>query len=261
MTGRGKRSRVGMLIPAFCGVLQFGCGEPNTECDEMTATTGQAIRLEEGNHGLVQSIGPSSPLLIEVHSNRGAFESTMGTCTGTYVQDGVVLTAKHCFEDSDDVRAIVKTEAMARTHACDHRGVVAASIVTHPKLDLAVLFVTQLSTITPIAVFSGNLGRDTRVWLSGYGVTEDWVTKELRTIEASVIHEERESLTVQGRGGGACVGDSGGPLFVGMADGTVALAGSLWRGSATCLGSDQYVRLVAAREWLDAQVRGLIWRE
>lgn len=129
-------------------------------------------------------------------------------------------------------------------------------ILAHATLDLVLLFTgdpldsvsqNELMTLSTSAPEMGS-----RLILAGFGITEQHITGELRALEATVLAVSDDRLTVQGIGGGACVGDSGGPLF--SADGSLTLFGVLSTGSASCLGKDYYVNVLAASDWVEAHL-------
>src|SRR5690606_8091292 len=105
----------------------------------------------------------------------------------------------------------------------------------------------ELMTLTTSAPKPGS-----RSYLAGFGLTEGNTMGELRALEATVLAVSHDTVIVQGIGGGACGGDSGGPLF--SADGSHTLFGVLSTGSASCLGKGYYVNVQAASEWVDAQL-------
>ena len=59
-------------------------------------------------------------------------------------------------------------------------------------------------------------------------------------------------LTIDGQGmRGVCFGDSGGPVMVIAADGTVRVAGDLSNGDGSCVGQDNYTRADVHRAWIE----------
>jgi hypothetical protein len=123
----------------------------------------------------------------------------------------------------------------------------------HPEFDLALLRVATtlpVPAIPPLTVGSLMTPLAGALFVAGYGLDEA-ASPGTRRFARATLEEEAGGFAyvhVKGRGG-ACFGDSGGPLLLDQG-GVAAVAGVLNIGSGDCLGSDRYQLLSPAREWL-----------
>ena len=123
----------------------------------------------------------------------------------------------------------------------------------HPELDLALLRVPAGVTapaILPLAAAVPLAPAASPLFVAGYGLDEA-ASPGIRRFARATLEEEAGGFAyvhVEGRGG-ACFGDSGGPLLLDQ-EGVATVAGVLNIGSADCLGSDRYQLLAPARAWL-----------
>ena len=205
-------------------------------------------------------------------------------CTGTFVAAGWVVTARHCVAALEPAGLRVVTGEGSRLAPPDPAGPGAEAdppldepecplsgvdqpagvlpvlgIHQHPEFDLALLRVPAgvsapaippLAAAVPLAPVAGPL------FVAGYGLDET-ASPGTRRFARATLEEEVGGFAyvhVEGRGG-ACFGDSGGPLLLDQ-EGVATVAGVLNIGSGDCLGSDRYQLLAPARDWL-ARLAGL----
>jgi hypothetical protein len=186
-------------------------------------------------------------------------------CTGTFVTAGWVVTARHCVAALDPARLRVVTGEGAYLSppgpagpACvpsgsDQQASSVLSVHQHPELDLALLRVAAGApgaAIPPLAADSHAAQLAGPLFVAGYGLDEA-ASPGTRRFARATLEEEAGGFAyvqVDGRGG-ACFGDSGGPLLLDQG-GVATVAGVLNIGSGDCLGSDRYQLLAPAREWL-----------
>lgn len=232
-------------------MVLIACGQ-QVQCE--SSSTGKLVT------GLVGGT-PEAALLRATSSELGALlrldleldtRIPLELCTGTLIEQSSVLFAAHCVHDS----------AVKRTSLSNGQGffleLQSPDLTIHPEYDVALLHLPEpLSEVLPIAfasvlppLFAGSL-----VQLAGYGLDSDGMFGTLNFATEHIVSIASDNIVVSGDGlSGACGGDSGGPLLVRGLTGAVEVAGVLSVGSASCRGTDNYVRLDALTGWLTAEL-------
>lgn len=187
-----------------------------------------------------------------------------GFCSGVALGPHIVLTAAHCvsapsatrvhYRDASGASVLVEATQVER-HPRYRANAVAARA---PSVDLALV-----STRTPLpeSLSASQIGEGPQavgdnVVVAGFGVMREgraetsgqWRAAAMR-LRAPLSHL---LLWLEGAGG-ACTGDSGGPVFVGSS--LVAIvAFAEGAGAKACGKLTQAVRLAPHRAWIDATI-------
>jgi secreted trypsin-like serine protease len=245
------------LRVSILGLCLAACAA-ETACPESAATLRDPIKVAEGSLAATDII---EPVVVAILLDGLGGPSLI--CTGTRIARGVVLTAGHCVRDVDPEELWVRSAAsQALSLATEHedcamspRATIEQSrvldFVRHDELDLAVLYLEEASVGPSAPRAEARIALNRPSTIAGFGTTETFERGALRAIDVDVLAVDDRWITVQARGGGACTGDSGGPLYT-SDEGQVTLHGVLSRGSASCYGRDDYVPLVAANAWIDS---------
>jgi len=181
------------------------------------------------------------------------FGSTI--CTGTLIEEGVVLTASHCLRgvaSANDIRVF-------NGLALDGPGVTATGFGMHPDFDVAakrdafdygfIEVPAGALDATPIPVvldqdewdeIAPGLSDADAVTLVGYGLDPDAPTSESLGVKRKVTTNVRGftstgfEFVAGGDGRDSCEGDSGGPALARNSAGELRLIGITARGSDPC---------------------------
>lgn len=183
-------------------------------------------------------------------------------CTVNLIADDIVLTARHCFDETlDNVldRTPFDVEisfGQSPGSARLTRGVSAAEL--HPHADLALLRLdgsaTEQGAIVPLVMNTdvpADLLTNRIVEAAGHGATEVVDKVGLFFVPLPVTCVDDDYIEVTGDGvRGICGGDSGGPVLSVRPDGQVGIAGIEHQGDPSCVGRDYLVRLDRHADWL-----------
>ncbi len=179
-----------------------------------------------------------------------------GGCTGTFITDEWVLTAEHCGVRVG--REFCVGPDRRNPNVCFR----AAQVQNHPSQDMTLVRMdapasSRIPELQPIPINTVRLddswiGRTAEA--SGYGQQEDGRSGEREFTAQPIAGFERpEFLVIDGEGRrGVCFGDSGGPVMILAADGSVRVAGDLSYGDPSCVGQDRYSRTDLAVAWIES---------
>ncbi len=199
-------------------------------------------------------------------------------CTGTLIAPTVVLTAAHCTGPGLSYRVL-------DPHAKEPRAVQVRQAVTHPKFDMRTMLahratadVALLRLPAPLpgreTVTTGMprfpVAREARFTVAGIGVTEsgsDAGVGKLRIVSLAVTGQPGtlqmrlvDPLTQNRRAGlGACIGDSGAPVFEQRGNDAVLVGVVSWstapNNDAGCGGLTGVTPLTLYRDWILSTAR------
>ena len=174
-----------------------------------------------------------------------------GFCTATLVTPNWGITAAHCDIGGEMTFYLRPGTALSV-------GVRVKERVVHPTSDL-LLF--ELETIPSeveygyIPVIPDDTGQKLEgdiAGLAGYGDTLYGPSETLLFAVEQIVSVTDDRFIVDGNGvSGACGGDSGSPLLTRSVDGEIRIAGVLTVGSASCVGTDEYIRMDRVNAWID----------
>ncbi len=193
-----------------------------------------------------------------------ALRSGSTSCTGTVVHERVVVTAAHCLAEGapDRIRFGESYTSWERRIDVVECGVDPDYAQTEASADdLGYCVLADPVDIAPIPLLAGcemdAVHPGTVAAIAGYGVEQDEGGSYGRKRYAftTVASELREDGTIRvgDEGASGCIGDSGGPAIVQLADGTWRALGVLSQSPACGTGPSTYRTLVDRIAWLEAE--------
>jgi hypothetical protein len=180
-----------------------------------------------------------------------------GSCSGLLIAARTVLTAKHCAPDATTAGIRVAFAESTGQSVFETR---ARIVAAHPEADVMLLELeqdpSQAMEVVPVPVARAlptGFAPASLVQLGGLGTAADGGSGERTFLTEQVLELDDASIVVgAGELGGACFGDSGGPLLARGDNGLVYALGVLRTGTVSCVGRDSYARIDGLTQWLSA---------
>ncbi|MEK6773129.1 MAG: trypsin-like serine protease [Bdellovibrionota bacterium] len=218
-----------LMLPIGLATIATACtSSHDSSADQINTSLGDTATNQIINGAEITPNQPLSRHIVAIYN-----PSARSTCTGTLLQNNIVLTAAHCVDANPKKQWIVFKTNFSGLTSNETRQVLSA--VVSPlwkrnehlvKSQGDVALVKFYGTI-PKGYQAASLLPDPRllkkglpVIIAGYGIS-NLVTKKgtgvLRQATVSIANDkfsETELTIDQSRGYGACIGDSGGPAFV-----------------------------------------------
>ncbi len=242
LRGDMRSERTGAALGALCMCVACGDVAPSELCSKSQPIVGGLTESEYVADDQLDSV------VRLVDTEGGTF------CSGFFVGQGWVLTAKHCVADVAEYRIASASPLATLGGSCTdlQKSWGVASTHLSETEDIALLRVSGggAAAVEPLRLVQGQHSRlDFIGEVAGFGDQEDG---SAGTLLFMPVHAELEMgfwNTTALMPGGPCVGDSGGPLLASSRDGQVVV-GALHDGSADCSGSDRYTNLDSVGAWL-----------
>lgn len=215
----------------------------------------------------------STPWQVSLQDGSGHF------CGGSVLDARSILTAAHCVEGAAASDLMVRAGVTNRTDSTGQDRAV-ARIIVHPggfdaAADMALLVLAQplqlSANVQPIALAAANdVAGATTATVSGWGAlseqgdgSETLLAAQVPLLDDASCEAQlspdaqivaTNELCAEGLGAGSCYGDSGGPLTVVAADGTVKLAGVVSWGVECAARPGVFAEVPAFNDWITAGV-------
>lgn len=245
-----SRTNLERVLCAVCALWALACEADEPACQVRTVRAALTNATREAEYLKLEPWQLDAVVQIWV---RDTFQ-----CSGAWVSDRAVLTAKHCIPDmAEDEPVIVELGA---THDERVFESTARVVAAHPELDVLVLELDESPAeaieVAPLPVARAlptGFDAGSLVQLAGFGDDDGTAGRRGFLVETvKDIGDKQISVTAEGFGG-ACFGDSGGPLLVRDDDGLPRTLGVLTSGSASCFGTDAYTRVDNLIDWLERE--------
>jgi hypothetical protein len=253
----GRTAGAALLVACVLGA----CGADSAEqgADELQLEPQRQCIFGGTEHDQVLGLSAAEENAVahlSLHA-QNAQGSSGATCSGLWIAPRFVLSAAHCVpRGASDVQVDVRFGASAACGGPVMSPLRAQRVHAHPTLDaLLVELATDPRelglTLEPVRWSSDVPELGELVVIAGFGWTESDSPGTLRFAAESVERVAAPFVDVRGENGsGACLADSGGPLFGRDAHGELVSYGLLSEGSADCQGTDRYVLTSELDAWL-----------
>jgi hypothetical protein len=187
-------------------------------------------------------------------------------CTNTLIAPNVIMSAGHCFDASNNTGAPIQfgedfnnPSMTAEVDQCFLNPGYTGSVGMPSGTDIS--FCTLKQPVTNVPITPILMGCETAILqpgqdvvLVGFGATSAQGGEDgsKRFVHVTVDASDGSTIAVGNASKGACFGDSGGPAFVKLADGTWRVFGATSQGTgAPCQSSSVYTLLHPIVPWLE----------
>lgn len=234
-----------LLLSSFQAVLLLSCEAGPADCDVRSRREALINGVPHAEQLQLNASQEAAVVQIRLTFDQAPFD---GDCSGVLVAERSVLTAQHCLQGVTprEIRVVFGPSAGSSTFET------ASHIVSEfAEEDVTLLELVEcpgdsieVSPLPPARSLPNGFAFGSAVQIAGFGLDAAGQTGRrafLTQKVESILHDE--IVVGDGGQGGACFGDSGGPLLIRGDNHQVRTLGILGSGSLNCSGRDAYTRL------------------
>ena len=175
----------------------------------------------------------------------------VGRCSGVLVRPNLVLTSAHCIENT-----IAEIRVLGQVHRVTGCEKDPGYKPLEPQHDLGLCrlaVATSMSVDVSVDRGSSELTIGDAVVLAGYGQSSAFVhdtEASLRVVDTSIVRTAHGTIQVGTVDHTACMGDSGGPVFIERAGAALSVVGIIHGPVGAICASPAEVTPLGAQTWL-----------